>query len=248
MYASLKDSLHKPYGTLVYCLVSFFSHKDGVRFIYILHNIYSDVVTYKKNESNNYSDNTTGEDENCIHAYKDNVEKQMKILKVGDEEKLRIAYVYCQNEELRAAQMFSEFLGCDTTAGVTREQRKLFLFDDVDETNKLFIVFYCCMHSKEARVYHQALWVSMKKLVTEITLSHNQLISTNEEISMYHPLISTIENAPCMYISKHRLGKYHILQKEQMINISLKVTWEPSKTIIDDRLGVLNDMFDCIEI
>ena len=38
--------------------------------------------------------------------------------------------------------MFPEFMGCDTTFGVTREQRNLFLSAGVDGNNKVFTAFH----------------------------------------------------------------------------------------------------------
>ena len=56
-------------------------------------------------------------------------------------------------------------MACDTTFGVTKEQRNLFLFAGIDSNNKVFIVFRCSIPSKEARAYNWAQRIAIRHLV-----------------------------------------------------------------------------------
>ena len=105
-------------------------------------------------------------------------------------------------------------MGCDTTFGVTKEQRNLFLFAGVDGNNKVFTVFHCFVPSKEARAYHWDLRSALPHLLTEVTLSYNRCITTDQDQAMYQPFIYIMDNVPCLSKSRYRLDNYHLLQKE----------------------------------
>ena len=85
------------------------------------------------------------------------MEARRKELKNGDHEELIIAFEWCHDEELPTSRIFPGFWGCDTTFGVTKAQRHLFLFACIDGNNKVFTLFHCFMPSKEASAYHWAL-------------------------------------------------------------------------------------------
>ena len=94
--------------------------------------------------------------EDFIRVYRDDVELWRMLLRVGDSQKILVAFAWCHDEELRRVRMSPEFLACDTIFGVTTEQRNLFLFAEIDGHKKVFTPFRYFMPSKEIRTYH---WV-----------------------------------------------------------------------------------------
>ena len=74
MYAILKLSSDKPYGTPMERLIScFFFSKEDVSFIYVIHGTKSGFVTYRRNGYNTALDNTQRENEDTMFVYKDEV-------------------------------------------------------------------------------------------------------------------------------------------------------------------------------
>ena len=55
-----------------------------------------------------------------------------KLLRVGNTNKLLGAFAWCHDDVLQNVRHFPEFWDCDTTFGVTKEQRDLFLVVGID--------------------------------------------------------------------------------------------------------------------
>ena len=246
-YSILKATSDLPYGTPVERLIAEFSKKTDVSFVYVTHDINSGFVTCQKRRDDNIATLIDGDTTEFISVYQDQVEAWRKLLQIGDSQKILVAFAWCHDEELRAATMFPEFLACDTTFGVTKEQRNLFLFAGIDGNNKVFTAFRCFMPSKETRAYNWALRVALRHLLSDHILSYNQCVASDQELAMYQPLRAMMEHVPCMYNSRHRLDKYHLLTKEWLDKVALKVSGEEAKTIIKILLNMLSDLFVYVE-
>ena len=181
------DTLKKPYGTPIDKLINYFSNKRDVSFMYVMHDMDSGFVTYRKNKTDTSSNESDVNDE-YISVYKDAVESWRIELKVEHSEKLLVAFAWCHDEELRYCKMFPEFLSCDVTFGVTKERRNLFLIAGVDANNKVFTCFHWFIPSKQARASHWTLRVAAIHLLTDNVLSFSQCIAYDQEIFMYQPL------------------------------------------------------------
>ena len=120
MHDTLKKSSDKLYGTPVERLIALFSMRNDVSFIYVMHGINSGCVTYRKNKYDTNLDNVPRKGDEHIYVYKYEVSTWRKQSKMVDEDQLRVAFVWCNDDELRAARMFPEFMGCDTTFGVKK--------------------------------------------------------------------------------------------------------------------------------
>ena len=198
----------------------------------------SGFVTYRKSKGGDhplldYSDD--GDDNNAayISVYQTEVESWRKLLKVGNTNTLLVAFAWCHDDELQNAIKFPELWACDTTFGVTKEQRNLFLVAGIDGNNKVFTIFRCFMPSKEARAYNWALRIAFKNLVGEQALSFNQCIASDAEEAMYGHVRGMIHNVPYFNKSHHRLDKFHLLTKEWKDNVSNKINGdEPKKLIV----------------
>ena len=212
----------------------------------------SGFVTYRKNKADGellVDDSTDGNTGNAeyISVYQNEVESWRKLLKVGDDDKMLVAFAWCHDDELQNALKFPEFWAYDTTFGVTKEQRNLFLIAGIDGNNKVFTILRCFMPSKEARAYNWALRMAFINLIGERALSLNQCIASDAEEAMYNPVRGMIHNDPCFNKSHHRLDKFHLLSKEWKDNVSTKLTGDKPKKIIGTLLLMLGDMFDYVE-
>ena len=243
----LKECSEEPFGTPVDKLIAEFQIKLDVSFCYVLHDISSGFVTYKKNKEDARPVCHGVKNDEFISVYKDEVETWRKKLKVGNDNKILVAFAWCHDDELQNAIKFPEFWACDTTFGVTKEQRNLFLMAGIDGNNKVFTIFHCFMPSKEARAYNWALRIAFKNLVGEHALSFNQCIASDAELAMYTPIRAMIDSVPCMKKSHHRLDKYHLLNKEWKDNVSTKVTGEKQKKVIGKYFAMLGNIFDYVE-
>ena len=89
-----------------------------------------------------------------ISVNKDEIAVWRKTLKLGDNHNISVACAWCSNEDLRMARLFPEYMACDTTFGVTKEQKNLFVVDVINGHNKMFTVKRCFLPSKETKAYH----------------------------------------------------------------------------------------------
>ena len=106
----------------------------------------SGFVTYRKGKGDNcplLDDSDCDDDNNAayISVYQTKVESWRKLLKVGNTNKLLVAFAWCHDDELQNARQFPEFWACDATFGVTKEQRNLFLIASIDGNNKVLTIF-----------------------------------------------------------------------------------------------------------
>ena len=180
----------------------------------LTHDLNSGFVAFQKQKDDNAAtlidDNNTG----YISVYKDQAEAWRTLLQIGDTQKILVAFAWYHYEELRTANMFPEFLTCHTTFGVTKEERDLFLLSGVDGNNKVFTALRCFMPSKDTCAYNWAPRAALPHLLSDKSLSFNQCVATDQELAMYYLLHTMMEDVPCMYHSRHRLDKYHLLTKE----------------------------------
>ena len=207
----------------------------------------SGFVTYKKTTDDTVPVSNGNDNDEFISVYQNEVESWRKLLQVGTNNKILVAFAWCHDDELQNARKFPEFWACDTTFGVTKEQRNLFLMAGIDGNNKVFTIFRCFMPSKEARAYNWALRIAFKNLVGEHALSLNQCIASDAEDAMYTPIRGMIHSVPCMKKSHHRLDKFHLLNKEWKDHVSTKVSGDDQKTIIANLFAMLGNLFDYVE-
>ena len=130
----LIDASFKPYGTPVERLINDFQKRDDISYIYVTHSINSGFVTHYKGGPRNNENNS----QKYISVYHDEINEWRKLLQLADETQLLVAFAWCHDDQLRLVRMYPEFLACDTTFGVTKEQRNLFLFAGIDGNNNKF--------------------------------------------------------------------------------------------------------------
>jgi len=246
----LNDASSTPYGSAVDRLISDFSGRSDTSYMYVTHSINSGFVTcYNADkldtEKKRRNDETTKQ---YISVYQNKVASWRKLLKVNDKATLLVAFAWCHDNKLRLARMFPEFFACDTTFGVSKEQRNLFLFAGIDSNNKTFPAFHCFMPSKELRAYHWALRAALPQLLTNHTLSMNSCISTDGEHAIYQPLRNMMDNVSYMKKSSHRLDKYHMFTKQWREKVTIKIgKCEFTKKDIKNIFNKVSRLFDYVE-
>ena len=242
----LNDAISQPFGSAVDKLISDFTHRNDCSFMYVTHSINSGFVTYANESKNKESSKII--DSTVISVYEDQVSEWRRALKIKDDQSLLVAFAWCHDEELRLARMFPEFMACDTTFGVTKEQRNLFLFAGVDGNNKTFTAMRCFMPSKELRAYNWAMRAALPILITQKTLSLNHCIASDAEYAIYTPLRSMMINVSCLNKSCHRLDKYHLFTKPWVETVSIKLG--DDETVISNvkkLRNMISKIFDYVE-
>ena len=78
-------------------------------------------------------------------------------------------------------------------------------------------------------------------------LSDNPCIANDPELAMYQSIRAMIGSVTCLKRSTNRLDKYHLLKKEWLDKVSVKVSGEEAKSIIDILLRILIDLFGYVE-
>ena len=64
---------------------------------------------------------------------------------------------------------------------------------------------------------------------------------------MYQPIIAMMGAVTCLKNSRRQLDKYHLLKKEWLDKVALKVSGDKAKDIINILLRMLSDLFDYVE-
>ena len=236
-----------PAGTAVDQLIAQFSVMTDVSFIYVKHDMNSGFVTYKKNK--NSTVNSFPSSDEYTSVYKADVDLWRKKLEISGSKQLLVAFAWCHDDEFRMTKMFPEFLACDVTFGVNKEQRNLFLLVGVDGSNKVFTAFHCFMQSKQMRAYSWALIVAARHLLTDNVLELNSCLACDGESAMFGPLRSMMRNkSGCFAFSKNRLDKFHLFEKEWKDNVICKVGRDcDSIKILETLHGLLSKIFDHVE-
>ena len=149
LFKMLDDTTSTPYGTPIDKMMHYFAQKKDVSFMYVMHDMDSGFVTYRKNKDDICVNESGMKNDECIFVYKAAAESWRKEPKVINSEKILVAFTWSHDEELRLCKMFPEFLACDVTFGVTKERRNLFLIAGVDANKKVFTCFHClCLQNK----------------------------------------------------------------------------------------------------
>ena len=126
-----------PSGPPVNKLISLFESIPNVSFVYVLHRYNSGFVTYRKqrNQSKTINLNSLNlsSSSHFCGSLASNWRQQLKLNHSND---ILVAFAWCHDEEIRATEMFPEFLGADVTFGVNRQKRELLLVAGINDNNK----------------------------------------------------------------------------------------------------------------
>jgi hypothetical protein len=249
LYDVLDECNDKPYGTPVDRLISLFTARNDVSFVYITHHMESGYVTHRKtkNDKNSLHVNTDKLNDGCIPVHHHEVDAWRKQLRVSNKKELLVAFAWCHDDELRAVKMFPEFLAVDMTFGVNKEQRNLLLIAGIDGHNNVFTAYHCFMPSKQTCAYTWALKEAARYLLTEQVLEHNKCFACDQEQALFMPLREMMSSTNYLAKSHHRLDQFHLFKKEWKDNVVNKVNGNDANNALYNMQRMLSDIFSYIE-
>ena len=74
LYKMLDDTTSTPYGTPIDKMINHFSQKEDVSFMYVMHDMHSGFVTYRKNKDDSGVNESENNDKQYISVYQNDVE------------------------------------------------------------------------------------------------------------------------------------------------------------------------------
>ena len=211
----LKACSKHPYGSSVDKLISLFKGMDNVSYVYIMHNVESGFVTYRKNKKRmpSHGDGELGNNNRNVYR-PSSVDNWRESLKLSGTNDVLVAFAWAHDNELKHTEMYPEFLSTDITFGVNKEHRELLLVVGIDGRNRTFTSFRCFIPSKQEHAYSWIVNEAFPHIMTTNVLKYNQCISCDEE----HALKNSIEYAivsqkDSMKNTKLRLDCFHFFTK-----------------------------------
>ena len=212
------DSLYEevsqiPHGQSAERLIKLFESMDDVSFIYVKHNANSGFVTYQKQHLDNRMTNHQQNVNDMFSNYLTEVEAWRKSLSLKDTNDILVSFAWSHDEQVRKLQQFPEFLACDTTFGVNKERRNLFVVSLVDGNNKQSNVMKVFMPSKKMIAYSWSICMALPFIIGPKYSKLISCIATDGE----HALIQAVDiakNSEHFNNPKHRLDYYHTFIQE----------------------------------
>ena len=197
-----------PCGSSVDRLIEMFKRQTNVSFVYVMHRYNSGFVTYRKSKNNkSVQTDTSMQNKNLS---KDSVNDWRDSLKLSETNDILVSFAWAHDDELKAAEMYPEFLAADITYGVNKEKRDLFLVVGIDGYNKVFTAFRCFIPSKQEHAYTWILNEAMPRLISNNVLKFNQCISSDQEFALNRSIETSIDSRKESFKhSKLRLDCFH---------------------------------------
>ena len=123
------------------------------------------------------------------------VESWRRDLKFDESEEILVSVAWCHDEERRKVEMFPEYLSFDTTFGLNRLRRSLFLAVGTDGHNKVFVAFRAWMPSKQKSAFYWTIAQAMPHLFGQSLCGKHKIISSDSELSLVEAIKGAI-NTP----------------------------------------------------
>ena len=212
----LKACYDNPSGSSVTKLIQIFKVTKNVSYVYTTHNYNSGFVTFRKNR--NQSIQQAVEHINKLEATTPFSNRSIKnwreSLRLKDSNDILVCFAWAHDDEIKAAEMYPEYIAADVTFGVNRERRELFLAVGVDGRNRVFTAFRSFIPSKQEQAYTWILNEAMPSLLSNDVLKYNRCISTDQEKSLMDGINTAMNsNKPAFKYTSFRLDCYHFFTK-----------------------------------
>ena len=206
---SLFEEVSKiPHGKAADRLIALFQSLSNTSYVYVKHNMKSGFVHYQKPRSNK-KEMTVVLAETILQKYIEDVKAQRNSLRLKDSNDMLVAFAWCHDDEMRKANKFPEYIACDTTFGVNKQQRALLVFALTDGYhNKASTCFRCFMPSKQKAAYVWPIAYAFPYLVGSTVTKRVRCFATDNEQTLNDGVkeAGTTQN----YLNlKHRLDYYH---------------------------------------
>ena len=192
-------------------LITLFRNDPNVNYIYVMHDHESGFITYRK-----CSNGKEASTETLPTAVTDeiNIQSWRQSLCLNESNKILVAFAWCHKDESRKVKINPQFLACDLTFKVNKENRNEFILAGIDGNNKSFTAFRCFMPSKQKRAYMWAIGVAFPVLVGESTCKRVRVfVHDNEEALV--KAIQGVTNRPDSKFpfAKSMLDTYHFFKQ-----------------------------------
>ena len=134
-------------------LIATLKATPGISFVYVLHDLNSGYVKYQQKRKQSTSSFVT---EDSVGVTFEAMATWRHRLKVGNKDQILVSIAWALEQEIEEFKNFPEYVACDVTFGVNKNQRNLALLAVVDGNNNVSTICRCLMPSKERRAY---LWL-----------------------------------------------------------------------------------------
>ena len=200
-------------------VVNLLKKSENVSYIILKHHITSGFVTYTKQQGEG---TRISMDSNTLLE----VECWRRDLKMDDSEEILVSVAWCHDEERRKVEMFPEYLSFDTTFGLNKLRRSLFLAVGTDGYNKVFVAFRAWMPSKQKSAFYWTIAQAMPHLFGTSLCGKHKVISSDSELSLVEAIKGAI-NTPNSHFAnaKFRSDYFHFFE----------LRWKKLIGLIDNR-------------
>ena len=211
-------------------VVNLLKKSENVSYIILKHHLTSGFVTYANSKAKQGSGNKDQEEGRTRVSMDPNttleVESWRRDLKFDDSEEILVSVAWCHDEEKRKVEMFPEYLSFDTTFGLNRLRRSLFLAVGTDGHNKVFVAFRAWMPSKQKSAFYWTIAQAMPHLFGQSLCGKHKVISSDSELSLVEAIKGAI-NTPGSHFAKakFRSDYFHFFE----------LRWKKLIGLIDNR-------------
>ena len=211
-------------------VVNLLKKSENVSYIILKHHLTSGFVTYANSKPKQGSGNNDQEEGRTRVSMDPNttleVESWRRDLKFDDSEEILVSVAWCHDEEKRKVEMFPEYLSFDTTFGLNRLRRSLFLAVGTDGHNKVFVAFRAWMPSKQKSAFYWTIAQAMPHLFGQSLCGKHKVISSDSELSLVEAIKGAI-NTPGSHFAnaKFRSDYFHFFE----------LRWKKLIGLIDNR-------------
>ena len=190
-------------------VVNLLKKSENVSYIILKHHISSGFVTYTNSKGLQGQGTRVSMDSNTNLE----VESWRKDLKFDDTDEILVSVAWCHDEERRKVEMFPEYLSFDTTFGLNRLRRSLFLAVGTDGHNKVFVAFRAWMPSKQKSAFYWTIAQAMPHLFSPSLSGKHKIISSDSELSLVEAIKGAI-NTPNSHFTnaKFRSDYFHFFE------------------------------------
>ena len=199
----LEDEHNTNTGTAATKLINMLSLTENISFIYLKHHKTSGFVTYTKAERKEVK--LDKESTMTLESWR----KQLLL----EDDEILVSCAWIHDDERRLVHMYPEFLCFDTTFGLNRQRRSLFLAVGTDGDNNVFPAFRCWMPSKQRAAFFWTITQAIPHLFGNDLCGQHKVISSDSEASLVEAIKGAI-NTPNSHFSnaKFRTDYFHFFE------------------------------------
>ena len=177
---------------------------ENVSYIILKHHPNSGFVTYTREKKEKVS----LDEISLLEA-----ESWRKQLMLTDSDELLVSCAWVHDEERRKASMFPEYLSVDTTFGLNKQKRAMFMAVGTDGNNKVFTAFRSWMPSRQKSAFFWTMNQAMPILLGTNTSRKIKMISSDSELSLVQAIKGSINSSDANFSwAKFRSDYFHFFE------------------------------------